>query len=441
MSVVVGIDVGSRSVRVVAVDAEGTIVAHASATYPEAMVKWPSGRADQRCWREAVDHAVRDLVADCPAAQAPVAVAVGGQSPTAVPAGAGLAVTYSFSGGVDGGLAAQQRAQHALLESETPQVEVSQLWDWMLGELGAPRMQGRWPGDEPIEALGEPVTTGTVVGAANGDWGFARGTALVAGAPDALLTFWAAGLDEVRRACDPGGRTGGLVVAVPSVDLAPGLMRMASPARGCAMVGGPVSAHGASLDWLATLTGRSRSELLELAAAVPPGARGVIFLPYLEGERAPRWQRGLTGEFHGLRIDTGPGELARAVLEGAAYGLAHIASTLRAQGAPIDVVTCTGGPSSSPLWCAIKAAVVDAVFEVPTFRELSAYGAALAAGAGAGWWPVPGAGVAGSWPRPEMTPVRSGPEPAYAAGFERFLALGDAAQERLLASEPSRLQV
>jgi sugar (pentulose or hexulose) kinase len=429
VSVAVGIDVGSRSARVVAIDRGGALVGYAETDYdrqPDRM----TGRADPQCWRRGAETALRRLVARCRAAASPAAVAVGGQSPTAVPAH-GLAVTYSYAEGIDGGIAAQQVAQCQLLKSEQPGGEVSQLWDWMLASLGAPRVQGRWPGDAPLGEFGQSVTTGTVVGKADGSGGVPRGTPLVAGAPDALLAFWAAGLDEVRRACDPGGRTGGLVVAVRDVDLAPGLMQMASPARGCSMVGGPVSAHGASLDWLTTVTGCPRSALLELAAGVPAGARGVIFLPYLEGERSPRWQRRLTGEFHGLRADTGPGELARAVLEGTAYGLAHIGRALRGKGAEIDVVTCAGGPSRSRLWCEIKAAVLGADFDVPEFSELSAYGAALAAGAGAGWWPEPGSGGPGSWPRPPMTRIDSVPRQVYQEGFERFVSLGDAAQQRL----------
>ena len=378
----------------------------------------------------ASETALRRLVARCPPAASPAAVAVGGQSPTAVPAD-GLAVTYSYAEGIDGGIAAQQVAQCQLLKSEQPGGEVEPAVGLDAGEprraAGAGQVARRRPAgrvrrerdDRYGRREGRRVR------------GVPRGTPLVAGAPDALLAFWAAGLDEVHRACDPGGRTGGLVVAVRDVDLAPGLMQMASPARGCSMVGGPVSAHGASLDWLTTVTGRPRSALLELAAGVPAGARGVIFLPYLEGERSPRWQRRLTGEFHGLRADTGPGELARAVLEGTAYGLAHIGRALRGKGAEIDVVTCAGGPSRSRLWCEIKAAVLGADFDVPEFSELSAYGAALAAGAGAGWWPEPGSGGPGSWPRPPMTRIDSVPRQVYQEGFERFVSLGDAAQQRL----------
>jgi xylulokinase len=292
-------------------------------------------------------------------------------------------------------------------------------------------MQGRWPNDFSIDELGERADTGSVVGESDGTFGIKAGTPLVPGAPDAILTFWAAGLDEPGRGCDPGGHTGGLVVATVDRELPPGMMKMASPAQGCVMVGGPVSAHGASLEWLSRVTSRPIEELLVLAASSPQGARGVMFLPYLEGERSPRWNRQLTGEFHGIRSDTDVADLARAVLEGAAYGLGHICRMLAAAGIQTDVVTCTGSPSRSRLWCEIKASVLGVPFDVSGFSELSAYGAALAAGAGAGWWPRPSTAAAGSWPRPPMSRVEPAPRGVYEEGLDRFIALGDIAQERI----------
>src|SRR3546814_12400189 len=109
----------------------------------------------------------------------------------------------------------------------------------------------------------------------------------------------------------------------------------------------------------------------------------------LEGERAPRWNRALRAEVTGLSSEHGPAELARAVLEGTAYGLAHIAEELRGEGVAIDVVACGGSPARSRLWCEIKAAVLGVPVEMPEEPDLAAYGACLAAGAGAGWRPGP----------------------------------------------------
>lgn len=431
MGVVVGLDVGSRSVRAVALDRDGTVVGNSTAGY-SGVSACPPGEAIPARWLDAVGIALGALTAHCGEAAAPAALAVGGQSPTAVASTGDRALTYQFTtGSGEGGLLAQQRAQCAHLARAEPGAEVSQLWDWVLEKLGAPRRQGRWPDDTSIEELGERAETGTVVGESDGTFGIRRGTLLVPGAPDAILTFWAAGLDEPGRGCDPGGHTGGLVVATEDVELPSAMMKMASPAEGCVMVGGPVSAHGASLEWLSHVTARSIAELLELAESSPPGASGVTFLPYLEGERSPRWNVGLTGEFHGITSATGVEDLARAVLEGTAFGLGHIARMLASARVRTSVVTCTGSPSRSRLWCEIKASVLGVPFDVSGFSELSAYGAALAAGAGAGWWPRPATAVAGSWPRPPMTRVEPLRYDGYESLLDSFIEIGDLAERRL----------
>jgi sugar (pentulose or hexulose) kinase len=292
-------------------------------------------------------------------------------------------------------------------------------------------VQSRWPGDPPLDGYGEVVATGRAVGEADGTCGVPAGTPLAGGAQDAYLACWAAGTVVPGRALDPGGRTGGLAVAVDAGRRPAGLYAMPSAAPGVDLVGGPVAAHGLMVEWLARTLGRRESELLALAADVPAGARGVLVLPYLEGERAPRWRRELRAEVVGLGSEHGPPELARAVLEGAAYGLAHIAAELAADGVGIDVLLCGGSPARSELWCQIKADVLGVPVEVPTETDLAAYGAALAAGAVAGWWPAPGEGGAGSWPCIPTRTLAPDPRGAYADGYDRFVALGDAAVARL----------
>jgi xylulokinase len=179
------------------------------------------------------------------------------------------------------------------------------------------------------------------------------------------------------------------------------------------------------------MTGTTVDELLALAAKVSPGANGVLALPYLEGERAPRWNRDLRAELVGLGSDTGKAEVARALLEGTAYGLAHIARELEARGVSTRTLVVGGSPARSQLWCEIKASVLGVPVEVSTYPELASYGAALAAGAAAGWWSAPGAGRAGDWPRPEVRVIFPEPCDAYRVGYRRFVELGDAAVRRL----------
>lgn len=430
MTVVVGVDLGSSAARAVAIDRDGIVRHDGAARYDDAHDRRP-GHADPFAILHALAVAVAQLGVPLDAVGA---LGVGGQSPTTVVADGRDAITCLHPAGATLDPHAQHAEQHRVLVGEHGAVAPMQLWDWVLAELGAERAQGRWPGDPALAGYGDVAVTGTAVGEASGHHGIAPGTLLVPGAQDAYLAFWAAGLDEPGRALDPGGRTGGLGVAVAAGARPADMFGLRAAACGIDIVGGPVSAHGLALEWWSAMTSLPIDELLARAAGVAPGAGGVVALPYLEGERAPRWNRELRAELVGLSSATGPAEVTRALLEGTAYGLAHIAHELQARGVPMHALVVGGTPSRSALWCAIKASVLDVPVEVPSHPELAAYGAALAAGAAIGWWPAPGAGAAGDWPRPAMTVVQPQPDPAHRAGYERFVALGDAAVARLEAA-------
>ena len=423
-----GVDVGSGAARAVALTPRGDVRAVASADYAGAE-GWPPGRANPGAWLRACIDCCEEIAAQVPGDRL-ASVAVGGQSPTTVPADGGLAVTIRHPAGNDGDNARRQQAQRAVIDAERPTpAEPRQLWDWVLERLGAEPGQGRWPGDPDLEGFGPLRGTGEVVGRARGTPGIPEGTPLVTGAQDAYLAFWAGGLDTPGRAMDPGGRTGGLAVAVPVDFSAAGLWTFPSAARGVAIAGGPVNAHGTSVEWAARLLGTTVDGVLALAARAPAGAGGALFLPYLEGERAPRWDSRLRGAVVGLTAQTGPEHLARAVVEGTALGLAHVASGLRQAGARLDVLVCAGAPARSELWCCLKAAALGTDAEIPEDPDLAAFGAALAAGAGAGWWPRPGEGDPGAWPRPRMRRLSPSASDAIDDSLlRRFVAAGDVLQ-------------
>ena len=424
--VVVGVDIGTGSARALAVARDGRVVARSSAPFA-GRASWPPGQADPQAWRAALDDALASL------GVVPAALAIGSQSPTTVPLDGRFALTVRHPAGITRSPHEQHLAQRDVLGGE-----VCQLWDWLLRSLGAGAVQTRWPGDPPLEGYGSLHRTGEVVASASGAWGVPAGTPLVGGAQDAYLAFWAGGTDEPGRAVDPGGRTGGLAVAVDAGSRPEGMYALVSAAPGVDVVGGPVAAHGLMLEWLSSLTGVDESALLSLAAEVPPGAGGVVVLPYLEGERAPRWNRELRAEIVGLGSEHTRAHVARAVLEGAAYGLRQIADSLRDAGVAIDVVVCGGAPARSRLWCEVKASVLGVPGEIPSEPDLAAYGAALAAGAGVEWWPAPGSPSArtGAWPRPSMTVVDPVPDAVYERGYAQFVALGDAAVARLSKEAP-----
>ncbi len=440
MSVAVGVDLGSVAARAIALDRDGRVVALARAPY-RGQSDWPPGRAAPESWRAAVERCLGELSERIPSARAPVALSIGGQSPSTVPLDGGFAVTVRHPAGTDaGGPVGQHLAQLGVLRAEQPDARAAEGWDWLLHVLGAPLAQSRWPGDEPVPGFGELVETGTVLGEVGAGNVVAAGTPLVGGAADAYLACWAGGVDRVGQAIDPGGATGGYAVATHSGFVVEKMWRFASADAEVDVVGGPVASHGLMLEWVSRIVGLPVDEAVGLAAASPPGARGVLGLPYLEGERAPRWNPRLRAHLSGIGVGTEPADLVRAVLEGCAYGLNHVKRELDSAGASSTSVVLAGSSARSRVWSEIKASVFGIPVDVPEVTDLAAYGAALAAGAGASWWPAPGRGSSGSWPRPAMTTIDPAPEPAYEDGFTRFLALGDAVEALTSHTEGGRQQ-
>jgi xylulokinase len=173
---------------------------------------------------------------------------------------------------------------------------------------------------------------------------------------------------------------------------------------------GVMLSAGGALDWFARefggaaggARGDAFARVTDAAARSAPGAGGVVFLPYLAGERCPHPDPRACGTLHGLRLDTGFAEVARAVLEGIAIGLAECADRVRRAGVRPTRVRVTGGGTRSPLLMSMLASALDTEIEITAIDEGSAYGAALLAGVAAGVAPDPGA-MADAWERPGDT--------------------------------------
>ena len=435
-SVVVGVDLGTGGARAVALARDGSVELWVYEPF-EGADSWPAGRADPAAW---LDGLGRLLARVDEAGLEVAAVGVGGQSPTTVPLTddgstdpVGWAATCRHPAGIGLDRTGQHLAQLDFLSHEAGRpLAGSQIWDWALRCLGAGAIQGLWPGEETIAGYGTRVEVGTVAGHCDGSLGLRSGTPLVSASNDAYMSFWAGGLGTPGRGHDPGGRTGGLGVAVDAAQRPPEMPGYFSPVAGVEVVGGPTNGHGQLLEWWSSASVRSIEDLLTLAGGVDPGAGGVLVLPYHDGERAPRYQSRLRGEIHGLTFDTGAAQIARAVLEAAGYGLRHVHEELRAAGVEMDVMCCGGSPALSRLWCSIKASVLEVAVDMPSRPEqLSAHGCALAAGAALGWWEGVGAAGMDSWPLAAMTRIEPVPDEAYRANYERFVELGDAAVARL----------
>jgi xylulokinase len=150
---------------------------------------------------------------------------------------------------------------------------------------------------------------------------------------------------------------------------------------------GAMVASGASVAWLQQniLKGeQSVEQLSKDAQEVAPGSEGLLFLPYMMGERSPIWHTNARGVFFGLSLTTTPAMMFRAVLEGTAFALAHNVEIGKASGIKIDEIRSIGGGSKSGLWNQIKADVLGMPIAVLEDSVGAAVGDAYLAGMGAG---------------------------------------------------------
>jgi xylulokinase len=149
-----------------------------------------------------------------------------------------------------------------------------------------------------------------------------------------------------------------------------------------------LSAAG-SLRWLRDVVGGDYATLDAEAAVHPPGSDGLLFAPYLSGERTPHADPDVRGAFVGLSLEHDRGSLVRSVLEGVAYGLRDSLELLRELGVEARVARVSGGGARSELWLRIVTSVLGLPLELTAVEEGSAYGAALLAGVQAGVWADP----------------------------------------------------
>jgi xylulokinase len=265
-------------------------------------------------------------------------------------------------------------------------------------------------------ALESPAVSGTT----------AAGVPVAAGAGDQSASAVGVGVLEPGTTAVTIGTSG--VVFAPLGGFAPepqGRLHVfchAVPGRWHAM-GVMLSAAG-SLRWFrdALAPGASFDELTAEAAGVEPGAEGVLFLPYLTGERTPHADPDVRGAFTGLAAGHGRAALVRAVLEGVAYGLRDSLELLAALGERPVSARVSGGAARSELWLRIIASVLGIPLERPALEEGAAFGAALLAG-------VAGGAFADVAEATEATvTVRHTVEPdadwrrVYDEGYERFRA-------------------
>ncbi len=246
----------------------------------------------------------------------------------------------------------------------------------------------------PIVACAEVV--GTVTAAAAEATGLAAGTPVVAGMTDGTAAGIEVGLVRPGDAAEMTGQSTVLLICSDRPYLGKDLIPLGHPTPGLHLVVGALVASGGALRWFRDQLGETERmeaerrgvdpfDLLGAAAAQsPPGANRLIFLPYMYGERSPIWDTNARGVFFGLSLATKKGDLVRAIMEGAAFGLRHNVDAALAAGFTLDNLACVGGGARSMLWNQIKADVLNRPIHLPRAAVGAPMGDAIVAAVGAG---------------------------------------------------------
>ena len=263
--------------------------------------------------------------------------------------------------------------------------------------------RGEWSGDviracgldaEMLpEIRGSCDIAGELLRAPAQDMGLTPGTPVVTGAGDTPATAVGNGVLEPGSVMATIG-SGGQVVAPASSPAYDTHLRThtfchAVPDQWYVM--GAILSAGLSLKWLRNSVfgdpDLSYSSLSDQAGIVAPGAEGLVFLPYLTGERTPHLDPVACGVFFGLTPRHTRAHMVRAVMEGVAFALADGLDIVRELGTQPGLIVAAGGGSRSSVWRQIQADVFACPVTRAPVEEAAAYGAALMAGVGAGWWP------------------------------------------------------
>ncbi|MDE3178603.1 MAG: xylulokinase [Acidobacteriota bacterium] len=226
--------------------------------------------------------------------------------------------------------------------------------------------------------------------------GLRAGTPVVAGAGDQAASAVGSGIIAPGAASATLGTSGVFFAftARPALDPQGRIHTLCHAVPGAWHVMGVTQGAGLSLRWFRDQFGESETwyarqagldpyeVIIREAAKAPPGSNGLVFLPYLMGERTPHLDPQARGMWFGLTAAHTRGHMIRAILEGVAFSLRDSLEIFRELKIPVEQVRASGGGSRSPLWRRIQADIYNEELVTLKESEGSAYGAALLAGVG-----------------------------------------------------------
>lgn len=227
--------------------------------------------------------------------------------------------------------------------------------------------------------------------------GIPRDTPVIIGGGDTACATLAAGVTKAGQVCESVGTTNVLTICVDQPKFDKGFINRCHVVEGTWIYQGALSHTGASYQWFrdnfcqdlvdrAVGTDKTAFQFMnEEADMAEPGSGGLVFLPYMLGERSPIWDPYARGVFFGISLQTTRKEMNRAVMEGYGYGLRQLSEIAeRVTGREIKEFTSIGGGAKSETWAQIKADITGKDIKILDMNDMAPIGAALLAGVGAG---------------------------------------------------------
>jgi xylulokinase len=185
---------------------------------------------------------------------------------------------------------------------------------------------------------------GTITNQAAEYFGFAKNIPVISGGPDFFAAILGAGVTQPSQACDRSGSSEGINLCTAKRVEDTRLMSYGHPVKPYWNLSGIINTTGKAIEWcLNHLKLESYPDFFSLAGESKPGSGGLVFVPYLAGERAPVWNPGLRGIWHGIGLSTGRGEFARSVLEGIGFAIRDVLCIMEESGEKASHLRVTGG--------------------------------------------------------------------------------------------------
>ncbi|MGY2376923.1 xylulokinase [Pseudomonas sp. SDO524_S393] len=446
MQALIGIDIGTSGCKALLLDVQGAVIAADTATYPLSQPRPGWTEQDPELWIEGARRAIAGVLAKAPGVEL-LAVGLSGQMHGLVPLDAAHNVlrpailwndqrnaaecewATQAAGGLDGLLAAtdnrllvgytggkilwMQRHEPALFARLATVLNPKDYLRLRLtGEVasevsdasgtGLFNVRSRQWATGLIETLGidpavlppvfeSQVISGRVSASGAHLFGLPQGTPVAGGGGDSVIQTIGSGVIAPGELQTTIGTAGILAAALDTPrDNPDGRLQVfcnvAADKWHC--MGVSLNAGG-SMNWFrdALCAGVSFDQIVAEAADSPPGAHGLLFLPYLNGERCPYPDPVLRAAFIGLSGRHQRGDMARAVMEGSVYALADMYALMRPLGITGQVIKASGGGARSVLWRQLQADIFGCdVVTTEGAAEGAAFGAALVAGLAVNVW-------------------------------------------------------